>query len=180
MRALSCLLCIIEIIKINSRSSSIMMLTSCGAGRLMERSMKFTDIIFMKHEEDLSLPVSFFMHVRQICAKKTKRGASCKFGSTIVSRFRKIQQPRSTQAWCLPLWCDCSVNQIGFLNKLRDYRDYRYERAGWTAIAHPKANVCTLMRTCGKLQCVRITGVNCYDELLEIWILSKKVFPPQQ
>jgi len=59
-----------------------MMLTSCGAGRLMERSMKFTDIIFMKHEEDLSLPVSFFMHVRQICAKKTKRGASCKFGST--------------------------------------------------------------------------------------------------
>lgn len=68
------------------------------------------------------------------------------------------------------------VNRVEFLNKLRDYRDCRYERAGRRS-CHPKANVCTLMRTCGKLQCVRITGVNCYDELLDPDIIEKSISP---
>ena len=96
MRALSCLLCIIEIIKINSRSSSIMMLTSCGAGRLMERNMKFTDIIFMKHEEDFqSSGIVFSCAFDKFAQRGQNAALHVNFGSTIASRFRKIHQLRS-------------------------------------------------------------------------------------
>jgi len=114
----------------DSPGSSIMMLTTCGVGKLMELSIKFTEVIFKNHEwGDFDLPgKTHFSCAFDKFAQRSNVALYANLENHHVA-FLENTTDSITRSWCLLLWRDCSFNREGLLNKLHDYRDCPYKQA---------------------------------------------------
>lgn len=156
---------IIEIIKINSRCSSIIALTACGVGRLMECRMKFIDVIFMKHRVNLDPSGKVAVFRARSTNSRQRNKAAALYVNLGARSYRIFGKYNGHAILVFATLMRLLVNREGLLNKLHDYRDCQHERIGRRSL--PFQGWCTraywpLMRTVN----ARIkAGTNCHDEL---------------